>query len=248
MLLIDRRVGSKDLYPPLKKLGLPADLVELDYGDLAFEGRGPNATSVLVGIELKTLPDLVNSLRTRRLARRQLPGLLKTYEHAWLVVEGLWRPDRQGELTMYQGPRRRWRPLHGRMSSSEMEKRLLTLEMCGLHVRYTTSRVATLAFVVSLYRWFTDKTMEQHQSHIAIHGPLHLVPISRFRQAVATFPEIGLKTSLAVERHFEGSLDRACTADADEWAAIETRDDKGKTRRIGTKHAEQIVKFCRGET
>ena len=252
MILVDRRIGSKDLLAPLIKLGLDAELTELSFGDVAFEGKGQHNTSVDIGIELKCLPDLISSLRTGRLAGHQMPGLLKTYEYTWLVIEGTWRPDRKGEVALLRNRgwhSRTWQPLHGRMTVSEMEKQVLTLELCGgLHVRYTNNRRATLEFISTLFRWWTDKSMSKHQSHLAVHVPQGFSPISDFRQVVSRFPGIGLKTSLAVERHFHASLDRACTADVDEWAAIETKDDKGKPRRVGIKVAEGVVKFCRGET
>src|ERR1035437_1169131 len=68
MILIDKRIGSADLLAPLQAAGFDAQLVELAFGDLAFEGKGPNGTTLNVGVELKRLGDLVSSLRTGRLA------------------------------------------------------------------------------------------------------------------------------------------------------------------------------------
>ena len=248
MILVDRRIGSKDLLAPLIKLGLDAELTELSFGDVAFEGKGSNHTSLAIGIELKTIPDLVNSVRSGRFAGHQLPGLRQMYEHSWLVIEGTYRSDRAGALTRYQGSRRGWTSVHGQMTASELEKQVLTFELCGgLHVRYTNSRRATLNFIASLFRWWTDKSMERHQSHLAVHTPHGFTPLSEFRQVVSRFPGIGLKTSLAVEKHFEAHLERAVCAGVDEWAAIETRTDSGTTRRIGLKVADGVVRFCQGE-
>lgn len=249
MLLIDRRIGSKDLLAPLQAVGLEADLVDLEYADVAFFGRGTRGASVDVGIELKKLNDLVQSLRTGRLAGHQLPGLRTQYEHAWLVVEGLWRADESGLVTTYQGKQRGWCALPGKMRASELEKQVLTLELCGgLHVRYTNSRADTIRFVSNLYRWWTDQALDHHTSHLAVHDQPTLVPISEWRQAFTKLPGIGIRMSKAVAEHFDNSLRRAARATEAEWAAIEVVDEStGKSRRIGAKVAARIVQFLEGK-
>jgi hypothetical protein len=134
------------------------------------------------------------------------------------------------------------------MNAGELEKQLLTLEMCGgVHVRHTNSQRDTVRFLGSLYRWFTDKAMDAHTSHLAVHNPPMLFAVSKFRQAVMRWPGIGMKASAAVEKHFGGSIVRAAGAPVDEWADLETTDDRGKTRRLGTAAAKKIVTFCKGE-
>lgn len=259
VLFVDDRGGSegreaieRDLAAPLERLGLPVEIVRLPFGDVAFEGRGPGDEAIQVGIELKRLQDLATSIRTGRLAGHQLPGL--TGEHAafdvaWLVVEGQFRTDRVGRLQTYHGRHTGWQPLKGGMLTSEMQKKLLTYELKGgLHVRCCNLRDDTVRFVADLYRWWCDKAFDAHTSHVAIHRPMHLQGISDFREVVARLPGVGLTTSLAVERHFGGSLRRAVNASVAEWARVETIDKHGHHRSLGTKRAEAIVAFCRGET
>lgn len=247
MIFVDRRVGSRDLVAPLTKTGIPTEMVELEFADVAFSGLGAMGTTVDIGIELKNLNDLVGSLRSGRLAGHQLPGLRAAYEHAWLVVEGHWRANDQGLVVTYQGKSRGWLPLHGKMRASELEKQVLTLELCGgLHVRYTNSRADTVRFVANLFRWWNDQALDHHTSHLAIHQQPTLVPISEFRQAVCRFPGVGVAVSKAVEVWFGASLKRAVLAGVDEWAGITMFDGDGKSRRIGTKTAERIVRFCEG--
>src|SRR5260370_1150504 len=108
MLLVDYRAGSKELVKPLVKL-LGADMVEetsLDFGDVAFTGRGPKDTPLDIGIEFKTIGDIAQCCRDGRFAGHQLPGMRKTYAHSWLMIEGTWRHDDAGFITTYQGPRR----------------------------------------------------------------------------------------------------------------------------------------------
>lgn len=249
MILVDRRVGSKDFLPLFRKAGLTAELVELEFGDFAFSGRGAKGASLDIAVELKTLNDLVGSLRSGRLAGHQLPGLRAQYDHAWLVVEGNWRADEHGLVTTYQGPRRGWSPLPGKMRASEMEKQILTLELCGgLHVRYTNSRSDTVRFVSNLYRWWTDQALDHHTSHLAVHDQPTLVPISEWRAAFTKFPGVGIKASKAVAEHFGNSVRVAARAPVSEWADIRVVDESKRTsRRLGEAVAERIDRFLDGK-
>ena len=244
-ILIDSRVGSHDLVKPLQATGLPVEEVVLPFADVAFQGKGPNGTILDIGIELKRLGDLVVSLRSGRLAGHQLPGLREAFDYYWLVVEGYWHVNLKGQLV--EKHQRGWHPLLGNMSASEMEKQVLTLELCGgFHVRFTNTRADTLHFIRSLYRWWSDKSLEKHQSHLMVHTPPTLVPVSDERAFYMRLPGVGLKASLAVERHF-ASPRRALTAGIADWAAIETASD-GKTRRLGTAVASNIEKFLSRKT
>lgn len=249
MVIVDDRAGSRDLIQPLKKAGLPVTSTRLDFGDVAFEGRGEQGAPVNIGIEYKHLPELVSSIRDGRFAGGQLPGLTgpdKMYDRSWLLVEGIYRHDDRGFLTTYKGRYRGWEPLKGSMHAVEFEKHVLTFEVCGgVTVRFTNSQADSVRYLQSLYRWWTDKNLDQHTSHLAVHTPHNIVPLSDFRQAVYRFPGVGLKVSAAVEQHFRGCLRDAVNAPAEEWAAIETKDKNGKVRRLGMKVAEGIVEFCR---
>ena len=241
MILIDRRVGSNDLLTPLKAAGFDAQLVELAFGDIAFEGKGLNGTPLNVGVELKRLGDLVSSLRTGRLAGHQLPGLLRTYDYAWLLVEGQWEQNTKGQVLTQKRRMGIWTPMKGGMSASELDKQLLTLELCGgLHVTHTHTRADTVRFLGNLYRWWTDRALDGHTSHLALHVPPTVYAISPFRAAVCNWPGIGVKTSRAVEQRF-GTIRSAAAASVEEWAAITAGD-----RKLGKKTAERIVHFLRG--
>ena len=96
MILIDDRMGSKELLPLFRPYDVTVELSHLEYADIAFFGNGPTGPE-LVGIERKTLHDLVNSMRSRRLSGYQLPGLMAAYAWVYIVVEGVWRAGDGGE-------------------------------------------------------------------------------------------------------------------------------------------------------
>lgn len=251
-LLVDSRIGSEDLATPLEKRGLPVyrnpdgTLPMLDSADIAFEGARSGKT-FNVGIELKKLGDLVSSLRTGRLGEQlaRMVGPDGAYDYGFLLIEGRWGIGPTGQLTV---PRRwGWVPAPGKMMASEMVKQVLTFDLCGgFHVCYCDSRAITLHFIETLYRWFHDKDMTKHKSHLATHTPVSFLPVSEFRAAVMKWPGIGLQTSLAVESHFKGSIIRAATGTVAEWANIKVI-NQGKSRKIGTAVAARIVDFCRGD-
>jgi len=253
MIFVDDRIGSADLVEPLRAMGLPVEEVRLHAGDVAFWGKGPDGSALAIGIELKRLGDLVSSIRTGRLSGGQLPKLLGSrgaFDYCWLVVEGHWRTNSAGQIVVPYYSRKKkqrtWAPLQGGLMASEMEKRVMTLELCGgLHVRHTNTAQDTHQFIVNLYHWWSDKDMDRHTSHLTPHTVHAFLPVSPFRTTVQTFPGIGPRTSLAVERRFHGSLVDAVSAPIEVWASIETVGDKGTTRKLGRAVATQIHTFCR---
>lgn len=240
MILVDYREdskvkGSRGLWDDLKHTNLPIEKAHLDGGDLMFIGNGPDG-EVSVGVEFKKIRDLLQSIRTSRLQGHQFHKLAD-YEFRYLLVEGEWRHNESGMVTL-RGKFGQWAPAPGRFSASELDKTLIGFPLrAGVYVWPVATRKDSILWLESLYRDFTDKPWDDHTSHTGIHRPAPLVPISGFRQAVTTFPRIGIKTSLTVEKHFKGSLRRAVAARPKEWEKIEG---------IGKESAERIDSFLEG--
>lgn len=248
MIYVDDRAGSSDLAAPLAKRGLPVDLTRLDFGDVAFQGRGEHDVPVWIGVEFKQLSEFVASVRSQRFQGYQLPGMRATYQFSYLLLEGELSYDKQGGLTK-RGHRGAAESMHGRMSISELLKRLFVLHLRGgINPLMTTCRRDTLAMLEALYRTWTDVAVDHHTSHIGMYSAPPLVPISAFRQAVCKWPHIGIRTSRAVEVLFGGSIERAVLASPEAWAALEVTSESGRKRRLGMHAAEEIVQFLRGET
>lgn len=246
MLLVDYRKGSKELLTPLTDLGLPAEITELAFGDIAFTGRGIGGKPVDIGIEYKQLRECVASMQTARLQGYQAEGLQDTYDFRWLLVEGEILFDSQGILQRRCG-RRELKPLPGRMSVSEYWKRINVLHLCwGLNPVHTPTVRHTVKWIEALYRTWTDADLDKHKSHLAIYEPPRLVPLSDFRRAVCKWPGVGMRTSAALEQAFKGSLRRAAVAPVDVWAKIQVPDDTGKMRKFGDTRARTVVNFLEG--
>lgn len=224
VIIVDAAVGSRELVKPLQALGLPAELGHMPAGDVAFLGRGWKGAETAIGVELKKISELVGSLQSGRLPLDQAPKLLKAFDHAWIVVEGIWRHEGHTLVEIGHG---RSRPIHGGLTGEELEKRMLTLELGMtvpgeryLRTRYVATRQDTLRFITSLYHWWTDQDQDQHKTHIGIYRPPTLIEISQFRQTVATLPGIGVKRSKEVEQYFHGNLSKAFAAALQDWTTV----------------------------
>lgn len=225
MILLDRRIGSSDLYSPLRTLGLPVQITTLDAGDAAWIGRGPDESPVMCGLEIKRVSDLLASITSGRLSGEQLPKLINNYQRVWLLVEGRYRAGADGLVEQRQGPA--WAPVTGGgrpMTYGAVEGYLTTLEVCvGLALRRTFDRAETTQTIAALYRWWTAKAWDDHHAHQALHhqtldaGLLYKPSLTR--RIAAELPGVGLSRSGAVADHFE-TVRALVEADAKEWAAI----------------------------
>jgi ERCC4-type nuclease len=245
VITVDFRQGSHELVEPLRRTGIEVYETEtpeeMPFGDIAFEGRGEKGKRVQVGIEFKKLEELVGSLRTGRLQGHQAPGMQDAYDFRYLLIEGELLYDKRGRMLRRTG-KRDFRPMGGGMGVGEFIKRLNVLHLrWGLNPQWARTRRDTLMMIEMLYRVWTDQDLDEHKSHLGIYQPPHIVPLSPFRQTVSTFPGISIRKSLAVERHFRGSLRAAVSAKVEEWAAIEVVDKNGDKKIIGTKVAAKIV-------
>lgn len=248
MILVDYREaeenkGSKGLWEDLKKTSLPLRQDKLDGGDLMFLGNGPEGREVTVGVEFKKVRDLFSSLRTKRLQGHQLLEL-QPYDFRFLLVEGEWRHDEDGFVTLRSGFKD-WSRAQGSIRASELDKTLLGFTLrAGVIVKETHTRRETVRWIQSLYRNFTDVGWDSHDSHTGVHRPATLQKPSPFRDFIMGIPGIGAKTSKHVETFFtnphsgKASPRRAVAAHADVWEQIEG---------VGKKGASTIDAFLEGE-
>lgn len=243
MILIDSRIGSKELLPLFPKG--TAKLSTLPYGDFAFTGNGPEGMPINIGIERKQIREIASTIVDGRLVGHQVPGLLKEYGVTYLVVEGRWRGNpKTGILEQTRGGP--WvEVVNGtkRWMAGDIRKFLSTLEnIAGIRLRLTEDKAETVAEVLTLHAWWTGKEWEEHRAHIAMQYPpvdtLMFTKPSVFRQVAACLPGIGIKKSRAVEDHFwkvgvemGAALLDMILADKKDWCKVEGI-DKGIAKRI----------------
>lgn len=223
MIQVDDRIGSQDLSAPLRKRGIMIREVRLPFGDISFVGNGPEGRPVSVGAEIKTLGDMARCLVDKRFAGHQLPGLLRTYESPWLIIEGSCRPDNASGLMQIWDGHRKWHHPPYRVMWAEFTRALLTYELqAGIQVLRTGNREETAAMVAALYGWWTGKDWEEHRAHLAFStaGPEGgLVRHSLKRRWAKELPGIGYEKSKAVAEAFRSAWQMA-NASETEWSQI----------------------------
>jgi len=247
MILLDRRVGSRELFDPLTRFGVRVRLTTLPFGDLRFAGHGPGGL-LRIGLERKRVDEILSAVHDTRFRGRQVPGLLRSYDRVYVVVEGLWRPDpasgtlmvRRGSGwvdTTYSGQRAVYSTIDHFLSSLEQKARMT--------IRRTSGLSETAYVVWSLYTWW-QKEWAAHRSCYAVDsvGPdaaiLDGQPL--VRKIAAQLPGIAWSRSRAVADEFR-SVRRMANAGAWAWAKIRVP-TSGRTKRvvrIGLKTARRIV-------
>lgn len=239
MIFVDPRYGtakagrtSAQKAVALALAGFPGIVVEesvLPFGDFTFLGHGPDDAVLQVGIELKTVSDFVTSMQTGRLAGYQVPGLLETYQRAYIVVQGFYRANRRtGALEMPAG--NRWRALQVGQRPvfwSDVEKFISSLEELGIRVRRTRTPNETASVIGQVLYPFWQKPYDEHatfHAHYTAPATLALVredeAAARIRRVcVALKTGIGYGRSKAVADRFE-SVYGMVTAEPAAWQGL----------------------------
>jgi ERCC4-type nuclease len=232
-MIIDSRLGhtlvktqasrAAALIADLRKMGVPARLGKLAFGDVSFAGLGPDGADVMIGIELKSIGGLLTDLTTGRFAGYQVPGMQGMYRYRYLIVEGAMRPSTDGLLEIPRGFRtgRWWSP--SPITYVDFLRIIDDIELRGgFHVRRTWGRVDTLSHIVAEWRGWR-KPWDQHKAlkHLneAQSGVVMLASPTLTRLWARDLPGVGWERSAEAERHFRSPLALAL-ASAAEWMTI----------------------------
>ena len=228
MITLDGRVGSRELlhlFPPGN-----AQLGHLEYGDASFVGNGVDGVPYTIGVERKKIPDLLNCITSGRLSGHQLIGMLNVYNVAYLVVEGVHRPNPEtGLLEIYRGGK--WRPVDmgsRRFMARDMWAFLQTLEIVtGIHTWHTCTEKETVQWIGSLHYWWTHKDYDEHRGHLQAHtlNEVELTKHSLVRRVAAQLKGVGWERAKVVDERFK-SVDAMVEAEPNDWAKLKGIGDK----------------------
>lgn len=186
LLYVDNRAGSKELFPLLCAKGLPAVLTRMDYADISFLGVGPEGDPVGIGVEVKTLRDVLSCIADGRFAGHQLPGLIQSYDQVWLLIAGLWRANAKTGMLEYRKRKGTWEEASvgtRRFMARDLMTWLMTIEIKGgiRSVRVPDWGDAVV-WLSALYGWWNSKGWDGHNSHLVFHdGSRHGTPYKRDR-------------------------------------------------------------------
>ena len=242
MIEVDYRIGSINLLPLITALSVPATEAHLDSADFAFWGNGPNEAPIRIGIERKTVPDLLDSLRSERFVGGQLPTLLADHARVYLFVEGpmrrSWREEGMIEYRVESGQKEQggggfsdWTTGFGNgVNWYYVMARLASLEEIGVRVRRPATMSDTAAQVVSLYQWW-NKPYAEHSSHHAVkHVEVALRkagPVAKVARAL----DLGHDAARRAEAQWPTVYDMV-VAKAEEWLESGVVKSKGAVTKV----------------
>jgi ERCC4-type nuclease len=250
VMLLDPRKGSGDLLPILKSIGVNVEHKFLDFGDAQIVGRGPNDRPILVGVEIKkTNHDLLSCIADNRFVGFQLPGLLTSYELAYLLVEGQMTSDEYGNLKVWTG--RKWdNPPFGTWKYEAICSWVHTLQnkavqvenAAEFRVEYTANRRGTAVWLMSLWKWWQD--WEGHESHrraffsnMQLDGALNdFVATKKMKVACDIADGMGPEKALVASQHFK-TIREMINADVKEWLKV-----KGVGPKIANRFVEEVLR------
>jgi ERCC4-type nuclease len=241
MILVDSRKGSAELLPLIKRLGgVQAELSSLPFGDFTFEGNGPRGV-VSIGVERKTLHDILNCIDDSRFSGHQKVGMIPLYAKSYLLVEGMWRPhDQNGQLM--EGFRTKdgkvqWgfcRYLSRPVMYSKLRRYLFSVAMSKMEIMYTLTPEHTAIDVAELYHYW-QKRWQDHTSMLQVQE-MALPSLGEkpplVREWAARLTGIGVKHSLDAQRIFKTG-GRLANADERQWLQVPG---------VGVKTALSVVK------
>jgi ERCC4-type nuclease len=255
VLLIDPRRGSGEFSSLFSSYSIEIFKEHLEFGDFAFSGSSFDG-DCSIGVERKALDDFLACCNDSRFIGHQLPGLLDSYHYSVLLIEGTFRPDREGYIeelvpVWHRGqPSEKifqWKRLHqGKRAVlfSTLSGHLNTLRLkagrpnAGFLVMQTADKLSTTFEVAALYRWF-QKPWDEHRSHIGFFDPASVLNVksSLVRRVAMQLPNIGYERSALVDKTFRSVQDMA-NSNEERWSELDG---------IGKKTAAQVVKALRGK-
>ncbi len=220
---------------------MPCSKGTLEFADAAFEGNGPHGR-IMIGIERKTLHDMLACIDDARYSAHQKPGMAQMYAKSFLLVEGMWKPhDPEGWLMEgFQGGTS-WglcRYRSQRTLYSKLYRYLLSVSLSGVIITFSRDLVQTAWNICEIYQYF-QKRWDNHTALIQTQT-LNIPDFNRkpslVRRWAAELEGIGVKYSMEAERMFKRPIALA-NSDEMDWLSL-----KG----VGPKTALGIIREIRG--
>lgn len=228
MILVDNQSGSRDLFPFIQKVTADCLSTRLDppFADIAWYGNGPDGCQVKVGIEYKTIDDVMACIGDGRHVA-QVAGMVENYDRRYLLIEGRLRTDRNnGNLQKLRGDR--WQDIvkGGRIfTARDLEHWKTTIEeQAQFRVHETYDKWESARWVVNKWSWWTAKGYDEHSSLKMFHVPpppaaLFAKP-NLMRLIAKDLPKIGWDKSIAVCAKFK-TIREMINAGESTWREID---------------------------
>jgi len=219
----------------------PFEIKRMEYADIAFRGNGPEGP-VAIGIERKRFRDMIDSLASGRLAGHQFLGLMNSYDHVYILVEGYFKIGNDGYLRRPKG--NSWvvvqvgkRPIPASFLYNWLNELFIT---CNVGHTFTPSIHASAVWVDGLYKWW-GKDWGQHSALQQFYAPppparAFFRPPTELVRMVKEIEGVGWEKAKEIGKRFS-CMWELCQADIKELTQI-----KG----IGPKLAGRILSSLKG--
>jgi ERCC4-type nuclease len=229
---IDRRAGSINLVQPLRQLGVEVEEITMPFGDASFFGYGANGVPASFGIEVKSIEDVIACIQSGRFAGHQLPGLIASYDHVWLLIVSDYRARARDGVLEYRkegrGGGQYWSESCGRQRTifwRDVESWLMTCQIMGsIRVHRVSDYYQAAMWLKMVSNWASHA---DHKSHKVLYGSKELfadhallVKPTLARRMAAQLPGIGEKRSAEVAREFH-TLEAMVNASPKDWMRVE---------------------------
>lgn len=218
MILIDDRTGSKELAPYITS---PHKIQRLDFADFSFIGNGPENIPISIGIERKTINDLISSMESGRLSGHQLLGLLSSYSYIYILIEGIWRGSNSGILEVMRG--KRWFPVsYGKrmFMARDINTYLNSISiLCDLKIWRTENKEQTGQWVSNIYGWWQKKWTD-HKSMKQFNAPplpkrAYFFKPGLLQRMIKEISGLGWDKSELLIKQFESLTEVLCATEKD---------------------------------
>lgn len=239
LLLIDDRAGSKELAKSFNEDEVI--LTRLDYGDIAFQGNGPDGT-VAIGIEHKRIDDVAACVKSGRFTGTQLPGMMEHYAFSILIIEGKWGMDRtKGGRGGLIKPRSNGRSIYLGLPFGAFDNWLTMISICSMLsgspciVKRSMNKSESVQMIIDVYRLF-QKEWDQHRSFwrpdtTLLQRAEKNVPLIEYGPGDPGYPKhilrrflfqidgFGEDTATQLAEQF-GTLENAMAATTKDWTSV----------------------------
>lgn len=185
-----------------------------------------------IGIERKTLSDLIGSLMKGRLNRKQIPEMLADYDLCWILIEAEYRPAHDDAIETVTWRKQSenkpnieitaWNPQRSALTYSQLSSWLARYDVMGkgrIKRWRTRNQNETAAFVFSLWRWW-QKEWSKHQLESVEKMPAPtkamLWKANAFERNAASLDLIGIQKMKKITRHFT-SIYQMINASPSQW-------------------------------
>lgn len=227
LVLIDDRAGSKQLieHPPLNDgCGQWTRLTAGDAMVIGHEGS-------VIGVEVKSLADFLQSLDTGRLQAHQIPEMHKVYDVLWLLVYGRYRGTPYGELEIFNARTGQWvtQTMGSRVVPyGYVEQSMLSILAHGVYVKTVDSYEQAAQWIGALARWWA-KPLSEHKTFKKFNNAggvttTGIVPeldprLKICAEIASRLPGIGYERAVAAAQVFP-SIAAMMTATEEQWMEI----------------------------